>query len=893
MASAALKSEFPGENMAPGTFLWKMGGRARAISDNMVRRHRLFRPPFVVSLLALVASSFGAFLLHGIVVGCTVGFNNSSQPLGAGLASRCPGAEIGSAVLVTVALVAGALVVWLGVRFVLARQTVSRQDRAWKPPSEGEDRPSPQGPWARLLGWPALYWVCLFVAIFFAATFSAASWQYLHLTGGYPDLVINQQALSSTVLGNKPYPLYESINCGRHGQCSFLLVHQAFVAFGVALVYGAAPTPFVLFALQSLVLGLGGIPLYLLSLDILRSRRWSLVVAGTYLVWLPLFMMASIDSFHWEAFLPVEMLTIFWLWNRHRFLTAVPVVLLSFLTEEVAPVLVFFIGLYFVWPWLVKAVRNFWHAVTVPSEGPPGAPSRIRLWFRWIRTALRVPEVYASLALLAVSLIAYVILRLFEQDGGWLLGLPPALSRYVLPVSSPNKVFVFSTAGLSFEWTAKVWYWIVIFLTLGFVPFFAPRSLILVLPWVVFTFFNVTTGFWTLGDQYPFIPAAALLIGFTLGLGQLLRWTSARTPASLGASSSAATPQGAISGDSRSSGASTRRSWALDRRRASRISPAAVTLSVAVTAIIAGNLFLNPLNPVASTIVPNLGPPFPAAYGLASTSPPNDQALQQLVSLIPKNAIVAAPRAVYTLVADDPHAYPMTFYANPPLNLSLLPGNEAQRVQFVLLPYNTPGNEIYPMLWNTLYNRSDFAVRGCVSNSAAGPVELFEWNFTGQPLVFGPADPLCPNYFAENSGLAPGPNSTVQIGGSSPSGVVIQSNPSNNNTLVFSGPNIALPAGHYDYTIVLSATASGNRKYAPNETLLSVNVAAMFPKTGESSIFTTQLNVSSVCSPCGPWYNGTGAFHLKSPTSSLTLAGTVRLLHFTIRVAYIVIVPAP
>jgi len=860
----------------------------------MVPRQRLFRPFHIVTLLTLVASSCGVWLLHGIVDACTVGFNDSSGPLGAGLASQCTASEIGSAVLITVALVSGALVVWFGASALFPRNSASLQDRASTPQSEGEDRPSPQGRMARLVGWPAFNWVCMLVAIFFAATFSAASWQYLHLTGGYPDLVINQQALSSAALGNHPYPLYESINCGRHGQCSFLLVHQAFVAFGVALLYGIAPTPFTLFALQSLALGLGSVPLYLLALDVLRSRRWSLVVAGTYLVWLPLFMMASIDSFHWEAFLPVEMLTIFWLWNRQRFRFAIPVVLVAFLTEEVAPVLAFFVGLYFLWPWLVRAIRIFWKAITVPSEGPPGAPSRIRLWFRWIRTALRVPEVYASLALLAGSVVAYVLLRLFEQDGGWLLGLPPALSHYVLPVNSPNKVFVFSTAAVTFQWTAKVWYWLVIFLTLGFLPFFAPRSLILVLPWVVFTFFNVTTGFWILGDQYPFIPAGALLIGFTLGLDRLLRWTSAKTRAPPGVRSTPAPPPRVNPESAPSTPVSARRSWTLDRRHRYRSSPTTVILSVAVTAIIAGNLFLNPFDPVASKIVPNLGPPFPPVYGFASTSPANDQSLQQLVSLIPRDAIVAAPHAVYTLVADDPHAYPMTFYPNVPLNLSLLPGNEADRVQFVLLPYDTPGDEVYPALWNTLYDRSDFGVRGCVSNSTAGAVQLFERNFTGLPEVFGPADPLCPDYFAGGSGLVLGPNSTLQVNSSSPSGVEVQSAPCVGNTVVFSGPGIALPAGHYDYAIVFSASVCGNHGYNLTGTLLSVNVAGTFPQTGKSSIITAPVSLynSTTCPTCGPWYTWTGTFHAKFPTPSLTLTGTIKLNQYIVQVAYIVIVPA-
>lgn len=856
--------------------------------NDMARRHQLFRASLVLSLLMLAVSSTGIFLLHGTVVACTVGFNNSSHPVGPGLASQCPKAEIGSAILITVALVSGAVAAWIGASYHLARGRLLSPGRFSSPPRLALGRSTSPGRLAKLLGWPALNGVYLLMAIFFAATFSLASWQYLHLIGGNYDLVINQQALSSAALGNKPYPLYEAINCGRHGQCSFLLVNQAFVAFGVALVYGAAPTPFTLFALQSLALSLGALPLYFLAIDVVHSRRWGLVVVGTYLVWLPLFMFASFDSFHWEPFLPVELLTIFLLWNRQRYLLAIPIILLAFLTEEVTTVLAFFVGLYFLWPWTVRAVRLFWQAITVPAEGPPGAPSRIRLWFCSIRTTLRVPEVYASLALAAGSLAAYVLLRLFEQDGASLLGVPPVVSSYALGVGSPNRVFVFSAAALSFAWTAKAWYWIVLFLTLGFVPFFAPRSLILVFPWVVLTFFNITRGFWSLGNQYSFIPTAALMIGFTLGLGELLRWTSGGVARSSEPPSTHVPAEGTTESDARTRRIRVRQRWSLDHRRARPNSPSAVALSVAVTVVIGGNLILGPWDPIASKIVPRLGPSFPPTYGIDWSSPPNDQALQQLISLIPKNAIVAAPQGIYTLVADDPYAYPMAHFTKPPLNLSLLPDNESQRTQFALFPYDTPEVEIYPILWTTLYNPSIFGVRGCVANSAVGGVELFQRNFTGQPEVFGPPDPLCPDYFDGETGLTPGRGSTLQISASSPSGVEIQSARCVNNTAVFSGPSLALPAGHYDFTIVFKAFACGQYRHPLlHFPLLSVSVSGSLPGTGT----TTQFNESAVCSPCGSWYNGTGTFNLMTPTPSLNLACTVRLGQFVVQVAYIAIVP--
>lgn len=864
----------------------------------MARWVRVLSPLFLISLLAFVGGGFALAFLHGTVIECTVGFRTSGQPLTASQAAQCPAYEVASGVLIAVALVAGTVLIWLGLK-AFGTNSPGPSEHEGSVPSDGAASSTPPSPTtSRRAPWPTSRWVCLLVALFFAVTFFTESWQYLQLIHFSDDLSINQQLLSSSALGGRPYPLYNSFTCGLLGDCTFLQEHQAFLAFPVALTYGIAPTPFTLFALQSLALALGALPLYVIANDVIGSKRLSLVVVVTYLAWLPLFIAASRDTFHWEALLPVEMLTLFMLWNRQRYLYAIPVVLLAFCTLEVTTVLAFAVGVFFLWPWLVKSARLLWNSALWVEGESKGFFSWARHWRRWVWKSLHVPEVYASLALMAGSVAAYFLLRLFGSVVGSLFGIPPLPAAYAAHASFLNRTLSFGLPSLTFMWTAKLWFWIVFYLTLGLIPLIAPRTLILVLPWMAFTFFNLDAGFWGFSGIYQFVPAAALMIGFVFGLERLYRWTSAKRPVPLSGSEGVGKqPNGAPEVASRPRF----RPWSPGGAGRAGSSTAARILFGGLVVLVAGNLFLNPLNPLAASIVPNLGAPFPSPYGVNWAPPQEEQALDRLVSVIPKNAVVTAPPLVFTLIADDPYAYPMESPST--FHYPLLPGNMSNRVQYVLLPYTTPVGRITPQLLGTLYDRSIFGVRGCVANSTFGGVELFQRNYSGAPETFGPAGALCPNYFAGGTGLTPGPNSTVATNTSSPSGVVVRSTPClGNDTVVWTGPGVTLPAGQYGLRVVFNAynatgTACLKKHVSSVRVLFTMNVTGQ-NASGVNQIIRHVLNVTAVqtttCSQspsCTGWIYWNATLNLATPMSDVSVLGTVMISQYTAQVAYVVLVP--
>jgi len=868
----------------------------------MAPRFRILNLTLAVALVVVIGSTLGVLLLRSPVVACTVGFHATTEPLSSGQVGQCTTDEIASALLLAIGLVAGGVLIWMILKSLTDRSSssVDRRERNTGGPSDTSDSEEARG--AGQPGGFGYLWVCLLVAAFFAVSFSAASWQYLQLYSGNlysTDLATNQQVLSSVLLGSKPYAFYEAYNCGEHGQCSYLQVHQAFFGYAIALAYGVGPSPFALFAIQSLALALTALPLYFLAVDVSGSSRLSLVVVGTYITWLPFLIIATKDTYNWEAFIPVELLTLFWLWNRRRYLFAIPVVFLAFLTYEVNTVLVFFVGAYFVWPWLVRGARLLSKVIIGKSDGTSNKLSRLGLWFRWVRTALRVPEVYASLVLMTCSLAAYVLLRLFVLDGGWLLGLPPVPHTFALPVNSPNRVFVFTLGALEYAWEAKLLFWVVVFLTLGFIPLLAPRALILLLPWLALADFNLTPSFWSFAGHYILPPTAALFVGFTFGLTRLRDWISQRSLHQATVTDSTTTPIAASPASAGTGWYLPGGGWSSSRSSRSSASGATSMLTVGVLVLIAGNLFLSPLNPLATPIVSQIGPPFPSPYGISYTSPPGEQALERLASVIPENAIVTAPPSVYTLVADDPYAYPMQ---GPRYNLNYLPGHESDRVSYVLLPYDTPNGDFNSTLLSVLYDRSDFGVRGCVSQSPVGGVELFQRNYTGAPEVFGPPGPLCPNYFSGGTGLTLGLNAEILNNTSSPSGAVLQSTPcaATESYLAWSGPDLELPSGEYGLDVVfnvLNSTTAQCQKtsFGPGRTLFQINVLGQ-DASGVVKIAHHPIPAGSACQSSNPtcrWNYWNTTFTLSSATTDLNVSGMVLIgqYQYALGVAYVALWP--
>ncbi|HEY6238331.1 MAG TPA: DUF2079 domain-containing protein, partial [Thermoplasmata archaeon] len=328
------------------------------------------------------------------------------------------------------------------------------------------------------------------------------------------DLGLYQQALWSAAHHG---PFYESADFETGGFGSLLQVHSAFVLVALAPVYGAVPAPWVLFAVQSSAVGLAAIPLFFLSRSVTGSRPASLGVAVLYLAWAPT-LGGVLDEFHVEAFVPVGLITLAYLLQTRRYLWSIPVALVAFLTMEVVPIFAFFLGLFFLWErWAGRPRAS-------------AAPWSVRAWTDRLRATLLDRGALPFWLLLAGSLVAYYSLLGLREVylSAWFgfPAFPTSTGPYV--IGGDPTALGFSPVNLGAQFFQKLSYWILVLALVGLLPLLAPRTLLLIAPWVAFTFFMPITSFVTFGFQYGLLVAGPLFVGIPWAVRALLRsWNRA------------------------------------------------------------------------------------------------------------------------------------------------------------------------------------------------------------------------------------------------------------------------------------------------------------------------------------------------------------------------------
>ncbi len=624
------------------------------------------------------------------------------------------------------------------------------------------------------------------VVAFAALSFYAGVVSYMNLqSDNATDLGIFMQAVSSTVRGGHPAPFFETYDCLSKFRCSFLLVHPSPLLYGVVPIYAILPSAYTLFAIQSVGVALAALPLYGLTRRATGSGTKGLVAAGLYLAWAPT-LGGEAFSFHMESFLPVTLLSVAYFWQVRRYRLGLLAALAAFLTIEVAPIFTFLIGVFFLIPYAVSAFR-LWRARR-KDPGPSGFRSSVRYWGGRLRSTLGRVEVRYTLLLLGISVVAYAILYLFMNVfGARLLGvspppIPPGLGGVFFNNSTPG-ISPLTTTLASPQLVLTLEFWLILFALAGFIPLLAPRSLVVSIPWVGWTFLTNSNRFTTIGHQYTLVAAGPIFFGVAYGLRRIPIGRGGPAPADSTAPTFVSRPA--------------------RPRRARRNSVIAAGF---VIALVGANVLFLPIDPALSSLGVNLGAPFEPGYQMHTLLlRPGFSDVEELLSEIPHNASVTAPYQVFPLIANLPYA------------VVLISG--ADKEDFSTLPENISNNPSYVVLYPSFYplwrgpfkgNVSDpsmYDVRAYVTSTTVGPLFLYERGYTGPPTLIGSPFPPYSATLLPEHGLTAGGIGEVRANASSPSGEVITTRPQAPAIgELWHGPDTTLPAGSYDVTAMVSAT---------------------------------------------------------------------------------------
>jgi uncharacterized membrane protein len=714
------------------------------------------------------------------------------------------------------------------------------------------------------------FWLAAMVVGFFVISLYAGIVSYTDFqTQNNTDAGIITQAVASTAHGHVT-PFYESYDCLVKSRCSFLLVHPSFVLYAAVPFYDLAPSTPVLFALQSAVVAAAAVPLYSLTRQVTNSSRKALLAAGLFLVWAPVFA-ADAFSLHLESVLPLELIALAALWQAGRYRLGLVVAAIAFLTFEIAPLFVFLLGVFFLFPYVERPARNAWRRWRAKTAEPSASGSIISRLINAVRAGLRIREVQSILVLMGASLAAYTALSMFVNVwGAEIIGvrsppLPPGISGVFYNNSSPPTQGVWLILH-SAQTLVSGEYWLILFALLGFIPLLSPRSLILSVPWIGWTFLTDSSRFTTLGNQYAMVAAAPLFIGLAYGLR--------RVPLGESHPGASVTEESAI----RTSAPGAPPTVVARRRRRAVTTVWVVVLLVVIVA----NGLLIPINPVLLDLGVVPGDPFISTYFNHSLEiDPAFAWTEQLISTIPSDSTVMTTSAIFPLLANYPHAYVMV--AAKQMNTGNLPFNVSDGPQFVLLP----AYSLSHLSMNASRNLSDpaaYGIRSFIESNPLGPLLLYERGYAMPAELFGPELPRVPAAYSPGSGLSPGPKGTEASNASAPPGRVIQSNPGSNRTgLVWTGPNAFLQPGAYTAVVQLLMSGAGIAT-RPNETVLRITVEGF----GGLPINET-LRASSFVP--GDWTNLTFNFTLTNPLPDVNVRGILQSEEASVAVATVLIRP--
>jgi uncharacterized membrane protein len=321
---------------------------------------------------------------------------------------------------------------------------------------------------------------------------------YAFKTYGW-DLGIFTQSLWSTVILGKPfhYTLETYVNPSQN----FFGAHFSPVLALVVPIYGIFQSPLTLLVLQSFIIGLAALPLYWIAKKRLNSKLWGLTLAASFLLHPALQGMNCFD-FHVEAFVPLFFFFAFYYLDNNQWVKGAAFCLLTLSTIEFAPILILFLGLYF----LVRKNLRL-----------PRAGARVRL--RLILIPLLLILVSIAWFFLAFY-VTYTInpLKATGLPGNW-DNWGRSLSEVVLNVVK-NPVRVLTTMVNPVE---KVYYFMFIAAPVVFLLLLAPCELVLVLPWALAASLSEYSPYFQPYFQYFGLIVAQIYIAAVFGAKRLFK----------------------------------------------------------------------------------------------------------------------------------------------------------------------------------------------------------------------------------------------------------------------------------------------------------------------------------------------------------------------------------
>jgi uncharacterized membrane protein len=289
------------------------------------------------------------------------------------------------------------------------------------------------------------------------------------------DLGLFNQAFSTALKGKL---FYETPDQFLIPSGSFLGTHFSLLMFLLLPIYALFPFPQTLLILQTAIIALAAIPIYLVAQRVLGRGKLPLLVAGLYLI-NPATLNMNLFDFHLEAFLPFFLGMFFYSYVVKRWKLYSFFLVLSLITVDFAAILV-----------CVISLAHIFQGISVRSSN--------RWSFRFLGNKLQ-SVILLSTVFLSIG-VFYLTIYLSGVMAGTNTSVQQILGGFVSSGSTGPDYLLLSE------------FWLLAFVSVVYLPLFAPRQLVMVAPWFLVTILGVSPLHYSFGYQY----AGAFVVPFLI-----------------------------------------------------------------------------------------------------------------------------------------------------------------------------------------------------------------------------------------------------------------------------------------------------------------------------------------------------------------------------------------
>jgi uncharacterized membrane protein len=352
----------------------------------------------------------------------------------------------------------------------------------------------------------------LAILVYFAVFSVVTVLKYYYLKTFAYDLGIYNQTLFSTLQGKL---LYETPDLSANPTGSMFGIHFAPILLLIVPLYSIVPSPITLLALQSAGIALAAYPIFRLAQCWNISSNLSLAFAISYLL-NPVVQGVNWYDFHPEAFIPVFVLFAIYFFQKKLWTPYIISILLALTCIETVAFMLLFFGLVAIFSLAFSrrlSLKQYFHIHEFLF-----AFGTIILCAAWYLVGLLIIKTFNPVNLYVTS----------GADYWTVLGAKSLLDIPIASVRHPGNVI----AALDFGLSGKIVYLLILFAPVGFLCFFAPRWLLMTIPWLATSLLSNNPPFYQIGLQYPtfvipFVYVAGVA-GYSLNSKKLVfatKWT--------------------------------------------------------------------------------------------------------------------------------------------------------------------------------------------------------------------------------------------------------------------------------------------------------------------------------------------------------------------------------